>query len=243
MTLASISQTGISQSTIRGPRGRFVPQARTVEFFDDFLTLNMVATTTAVVSTWDLTLGTSAGVACGDGAGGSVVITPDGTVDRETILQMNSEWIPTMATDKRVMFETRLAHGVAASAEIFVGLCVKGTALGNLIATPQGVDHAGFWTEGAAGTGSILCGYGIDDDVQVDTGVDLADDEFVTLGFEYGPHVGTNVWKFYVNGNLVTTQTDTRIPAEEMTVLVGVRNGTAASHDLTIDYVYALADL
>jgi len=238
MALASLSQTGISQSTIRGPRGVFVPQTRTFEMLDDFITSS--ASATAGVSTWDATTPTGATIPHADGAGGGIALTNDGTDDDETMIELNNEFI-LPSTTKRLMFETRLKTNTIATAEIFAGLTVAGTGLGNGTATPQATDHVGFFTETDS---AIDCGYSDGStQTQVDTGSVLVADTYVTLGFEFGPHLAANTWKFYVDGDLATTQTATTIPNQEMTILLGCRNGTDSAHILTIQYVYLLIDL
>ena len=238
MTLAAISASGVSQSAIRGPRGFFVPTTRTIEYLDQFT--HSTFSNTADAGTYDVTLATGGTIALGDEHGGSVVVTNDGDDDDECIFEMNGEWI-LPATTKRLMFETRLKTDTIATAEIFAGLTVAGTGIGNGAATPQATDHVGFFTETDS---SIDCGYSDGStQTQVDTGSDLVADTYVTLGFEFGPHIGDNNWRFYVDGDLKTTQTATTIPNQEMTVLFGCRNGAASAHILTVDYVYLLADL
>ncbi|MCV9940913.1 hypothetical protein OIU35_31570 [Boseaceae bacterium BT-24-1] len=65
-----------------------------------------------------------------------------------------------------------------------------------------------------------------------------ASDTFATIGISYDPDAG--VVSAYLNDVVVLRQsTLTNMPIVDLTLAVGVRNGTAAARTLTVDYVMA----
>ena len=185
---------------------------------------------------WTITpveLGTgNAAEAIADAAGGVLLITNDDAEDDSVEMQLVGESI-ILAAGKPVVFLARIKVDDAAESDLFVGLSETdtdipaGTNNGVLFQNDDGDVNLDFGCRAAA-AGSLL-----------DTGVDLADDTWIVVGFRYDGY-GT-VTPFYstdATGKNVTelTAVTTNIPTTEMRISLGVRNGEAAIKNLSVDY-------
>ena len=203
-----------------------------VTYMDDFTGIALDTT-----NDWTVVKDSGATVAIGaDTLNGVVVITSAATTDDDGGSIQGNE-IFKVQTDKSIWFETKLKCNDADQTDICVGLTV------NFATNPEAMltaaDRIVFQVDD--GNASILCKTEKNGtETSTDSGIDLADDTYVTLGFWAN---STGEVQFFVNRNLVATHTTNIVDDEELTVaamsLSGSATGTRAT---TIDYLFCAAD-
>lgn len=167
-------------------------------------------------------------IATSDAKGGVLVVTPDSDDNDSCELQGNEIFLP--AATKDVWFETRVKLADATQSELIAGLSITDTdiigSLPNgciLFTKSDGDAEFSVVTKTAAGSTTTA------------TGVDMVAATFVNLGF----HIVSNTKvEFYIDGALVATHT-TYIPAEELALSLGVKNGEGAAKVMSIDWIAA----
>lgn len=200
------------------------------ELFDDYTGVALDST-----NAWTVVKdsGASAGIGA-DVVGGVLDLTSAATTDDDgASVQGNEIFLP--AAGKSVWFETRLQCNDADQTDICAGLTV------NFATNPEAMltaaDRIVFQVDD--GNASILCKTESGGtETSTDSGIDLEDDTYVTLGFLVS---GTGSVEFYVNHKLVATHT-TDIPATELAVAAMSVSGSATGTRRTrIDYLFAAA--
>ncbi len=200
------------------------------ELFDDFTNVALDST-----NAWTVVKdsGASAGIGA-DVVGGVLDLTSTATTDDDgASVQGNEIFLP--AADKSIWFETRLQCNDADQTDICAGFTV------NFVTNPEAMltaaDRICFQVND--GNASILCKTEAGGtETSTDSGVDLADDTYVTLSIRV---IGTGQVGFYINHKLVATHT-TNIPATELTVGAMSLSGSASGTRRTrIDYLFAAA--
>lgn len=211
---------------------REMPIGINTDFFvlmDDFTGIAIDTT-----NDWTVVKDTGAAVAIvADTVGGEVALTSTATTDNDGASIQGNE-IFAVAVGKDIFFQTRLKCNDADQTDICAGLTV------NFATNPEAMltaaDRIVFQVDD--GNASILCKTEKNGtETSTDSGVDLADDTYVTLAFSVN---STGSVQFFVNGSLVATHT-TNIPDDEnLTVaamsLSGSASGTRAT---TLDYLIA----
>ena len=198
---------------------------------DDFTGIALDST-----SDWTVVKDSSATAALGaDAESGTLVLTSQATTDNDGASVQGNE-IFALSTSRDVWFETKVkvADSEGSAIELCVGLTV------NFATNPEAMltaaDRIVFQVDD--GDTNIDCVTEKDGTATTtDSGVDIADDTYVTLGF----HVkGTGSVEFFVNRNLVATHTDNIPDDENLAIgameLSGSATGTKAA---TIDYLFA----
>lgn len=200
------------------------------QLFDDFTNVALDST-----NAWTVVKdsGASAGIGA-DVVGGVLDLTSTATTDDDgASVQGNEIFLP--AADKSVWFETRLQCNDADQTDICAGLTV------NFATNPEAMltaaDRIVFQVDD--GNASILCKTESGGtETSTDSGIDLEDDTYVTLGFLVS---GTGSVGFYINHKLVATHT-TNIPATELAAAAMSLSGSASGTRRTrIDYLFAAA--
>ena len=213
---------------------REMPISINPDFFviqDDFLGVALDST-----NDWTVVKDSSATAALGaDAESGTLVLTSQATTDNDGASVQGNE-IFALSTSRDVWFETKLKVGDSEGSAI--DLCVGLTV--NFATNPEAMltaaDRIVFQVDD--GDTNIDCVTEKDGTATTtDSGVDIADDTYVTLGF----HVkGTGSVEFFVNRNLVATHTDNIPDDENLAIgameLSGSATGTKSA---TIDYLFA----
>jgi hypothetical protein len=201
------------------------PYAYRIE--DDFFRYNAADYTITTVETG------SATETIADAAGGVLEIK-NGTADDDSDeLQLVGESV-ILAAGKPVIFLAKIKVDDALQSDLFIGLSATdtdilgGTDNGVLFQKDDGDANLDFGCRAAA-AGSLS-----------DTGVDLADDTWIVVGFEWDGY--GKVTPFYstdVSGKNATelTAVIANIPSTEMRISFGVRNGEAVAKTLSLDYI------
>ena len=200
------------------------------ELFDDFVKVAVDDD-----DDWTVIKDTNATANVGaDVVGGVLDLTSEATTDDNgASVQGNEIFLP--AADKSVWFETRLQCNDADQTDICVGLTV------NFATNPEAMltaaDRIVFQVDD--GNASILCKTEASGtETSTDSGIDLVDDTYVTLGFLV---TGTGLVEFYINHKLVAQHT-TNIPATELAAAAMSLSGSATGTRRTrIDYLFAAA--
>lgn len=202
-----------------------------IVFWDDF-------TGVAVDSTNDWTVVKDAGAAvtiAADTVGGELLLTSAATTDNDGASVQGNE-IFKAASGKNIWFEARVKVADADQQDVYVGLTV------NFATNPEAVltaaDRIGFQIDDD--NASILCKTEAGGtETSTDSGVDAADDTYVTLGIMVR---GTTAVEFYINRALVATHT-TNITTTELTpALFSLSGNGTGTKVLTADYVYVAAN-
>ena len=202
-----------------------------VVYMDDFTGVALDNT-----NDWTVVKDSSATAALGaDAERGTLVLTSQATTDNDGASVQGNE-IFALSTSRDVWFETKLKVGDSEGSAI--DLCVGLTV--NFATNPEAMltaaDRIVFQVDD--GDTNIDCVTEKDGTATTtDSGVDIADDTYVTLGF----HVkGTGSVEFFVNRNLVATHTDNIPDDENLAIgameLSGSATGTKSA---TIDYLFA----
>jgi hypothetical protein len=201
--------------------------------FDDFTKSVNDAT-----NNWIIVKDASATVLMGTGdvENGVMTITSNATTDDDGGSFQRAETIFLCKSGKQLWFEARVKASDADQHDMFVGLADNfGTDPEAVVA--EGVARVGF--EILDGDASILTS--IDDDTattgKLDTGIDMADDTYVRLGFRTD---GGSV-RFYVDRALVATRS---IPSAIAAVTLGpvvfnLSGNATGTHSAKCDYIFA----
>lgn len=209
---------------------REMPMAINPDYFvvvDDFTGIAIDTT-----NDWtELKDGTASVAIVADTVGGEVALTSTATTDNDGASIQGNE-IFAVTADKDIFFQTRIKCNDADQTDICVGLTV------NFATNPEAMlaatDRIVFQVDD--GDASILCKTEKNGtETSTDSGVDLADDTYIVLGFSVN---GTGSVTFYINGKQVAQHT-TNIPDDENLALAamsisGSASGTRAT---TLDYI------
>ncbi|MDP6880084.1 MAG: hypothetical protein QGF15_04380 [Alteromonas macleodii] len=201
-----------------------------VTFMDDFTGIALDTT-----NDWTVVKDSSATAALGaDAESGTLVLTSQATTDDDGSSVQGNE-IFAVESGRDIWFETRIKVGDSEGSAI--DLCVGLTV--NFATNPEAMltaaDRIVFQVDD--GDTNIDCITEKDGTATTtDSGVDIADDTYVKLGF----HVTDDAKvEFFVNRNLVATHTDNIPDDENMTIgameLSGSATGTKSA---TIDYLF-----
>jgi len=182
---------------------------------------------------WTVVKDASASVSIvADTVGGEVALTSAATTDNDGASIQGNE-VFSVDADKVLYFQTRVKCNDADQTDICVGLTV------NFATNPEAMltaaDRIVFQVDD--GDASILCKTEKGGtETSTDSGVDLADDTYVVLGFQVE---GTGVVTFFVNGRQVAQHTANIPDTENMALaamsLSGSASGTRAT---TLDYIF-----
>ncbi len=198
--------------------------------FDDFAMIALDAT-----NDWTVVKDAGAAVAiAADTAGGVLTITSANTTDNDGgSIQGNEIFLP--AAGREIWFETRIKSSLVAQNDIFVGLTE------NFATDPEAVltasNRIGLQVNDE--DASVLCKTEkTDTETSTDSGVDLVNDTYVTLGFHV---INTDTVEFYVDRKLVATHA-ANIPTTELAPAIFSLSGSATGQRiLSCDYVMVVA--
>ena len=245
--ISSLNQYGAQRAPISAPFGGktgsnafLVPQSkRHVEIFDDFIHTS-VCVAAAGEGQWDITISSGSTVQPTDEHGGGMFFNLDGGDDDAAALHSPGEWL-LMDLDKSFAFETRVKNALL-TGSMFFGFTTVATQ-GDANATLLGVDHCGFHLDGTA---NIEFGYSDGTTAtDADTGVDLVADTYTTLGFTYD--AVSRKMRSYVDGVFCTESTPTSgtapLPNTEVRPMIAVKAEGTTQPDMTVDYIYVVAEL
>lgn len=209
------------------------PIATDVLFEEDFLK-GPVASSTDDAATFDL-VGTSATLALADDELNGVGTLTSNSTNQAFLVQNGEPY--KLEAGKLQIFETRVNLTDADGMSFFAGLCITNANpfSGSL------TDYVGFFTT----NGSIMVGCGKDNnnvpgsgtsgETDVDSGVDFADDTWVTL--QAAIH-GTDYVNFYVDGAFVAKIATNLPDNENLTVEIGA---VGSAEVVDIDYAKVIA--
>lgn len=151
----------------------------------------------------------------------------------------------------RIWFEARVAFGSITDCAYFIGLMEEASAANNWMTDDDGVmadkDHVGFHSLTATPS-SLDIAYTLSGQTDgTTTGAQTLTASLTTwvkLGFKYDPQWGSDgELRFYVNGTEYVAGRVTDIDAsnfpdgEEMSPILGLKNGTAAVRNLYCDWI------
>lgn len=209
---------------------REMPMSINPDYFvvvDDFTGIAIDTT-----NDWTEVKDTGASVAIvADTVGGELALTSAATTDNDGASIQGNE-VFAVTADKDIFFQTRIKCNDADQTDICVGLTV------NFATNPEAMlaaaDRIVFQVDD--GDASINC---ITEKngtaTTTDSGVDLADDTYVVLGFSVN---STGSVTFYVNGQQVAQHT-TNIPDDENLTLaaMSVSGSASGTRATTLDYI------
>lgn len=159
---------------------------------------------------------------------GCLTITTNNKTGDIESLQLNGAPF-TPGSTARVYFEARVKFTTATTSKMLIGMCARGGA--RYTASGGGF----FFRKDADAHLDAVSELSTSEDAQ-DTTVDLVDDTYVVLGILY--ELGSSV-KFYVNGTLKITVTDTNdiVTGVDLVPTLEVWANTSAVSTMTVDYV------
>jgi hypothetical protein len=195
---------------------------------NDFLVAQDYAAADWVINTTEGGSGNASEALAADELNGALVLTNDDADADSDSLQLTEEsYKPT--SGKRLWFETKCKVSDADDVEMLIGLCITDT-------TPLDASNRINFRI-VEGNASIMCQADstADSAVSTDSGVDAADNTYVTLGFYWD---GKNKVEYFVNRELVATTTSGIPTAENLCVTMYIENGAAGGDTLTVDYIY-----
>jgi len=200
-----------------------------VTFFDDFLS----DSTDDSVDTWTIVKDTGASVAPEpDELNGGVELKSTATTDDDGASIQLTDEVFALESGKKLWYEAKFKVSDADQMDVFAGLCE------NFATNPEACltssNRVGFQIDD--GGASILCkSESGDTETSNDSGVDAADDTYVTVGFKFD---GGSSVEFYVNRALVATHT-TNIPTANLTVaFMEVSGDASGTKEMVADYVF-----
>jgi hypothetical protein len=196
-------------------------------YFNDFLVAQDYAASDWVVTTTEAGAGSATEALAADERSGALLLTND-DADNDLDSLQSTEEFASLTSGKKLWMEFKVKLSDATESDFFMGLGITDT-------TPLDTsDRVGFQKDD--GNASILCKTEKDStETSNDSGVDFADDTYVTLGFYYD---GGSSVEFYVNRAKVATHT-TNVPDDEnLAITMHIQNGEAAAKTLTVDYIY-----
>lgn len=171
-------------------------------------------------------------VVADDAHGGVLAITTNDADNDMVQIQLNGEGFA-LASGRQLVFKTRLKLDSVSNGDIFAGLAIANT---DVLAGVT--DSIGFRIPDADGNLDTVAEKD-STETTADSGEDLSDDTFVTLTIDID---GTNRADFYV-GNKAVANVSTNLPDDEaLSPCFQVRNASAATSTLSIDYVRVAGD-
>jgi hypothetical protein len=203
-----------------------------VSYMDDFTGVALDST-----NDWTVVKDSGATVAIvADTVNGEVAITSTATTDDDGGSLQGNE-VFAVQTDKSIWFETRIKCNDADQTDLCFGLTV------NFATNPEAMltaaDRIVFQVND--GNASILCKTEKNGtETSTDSGIDLADDTYVRLGFWAN---STGSVQFFIDRQLVATHT-TNIPDDENLTIgaMSVSGSATGTRVTTIDYLFCAAD-
>jgi len=236
---------GINQSVITGTgNGRLVPAERNIEIFDDFVhsSYPTLAATPAAEGAWSATMTTGGAIVPLAGTGGWITLDSDGTDDDEILLHSDTTFF-TPVLGKKFRFEIR-GNATRTDGSFFFGFGAVVGTLGDANATILAANHVGFNIPEVA---SVSFANGnVTTQVTTDTTIDHVATTNAVYTFEYD---GDDTIRAWIDDTLRVTHRNVRVSATPtlpnlgLKVLVGQRNGSGASCDFDIDYIYAYVEM
>jgi len=224
---------------------------RDISYYDDFLEGGFKVdaallnesdpsskfSTIANSGVWLVTFDVAPTIVIADGEpGGVLVITTGSNANDFVSCQMNGEaWAVTSLKD--IYYEIRMKLADSNDTRWIVGLCstdVAGTTIGPILDSIDGEGSMiGFVqnTDTGEDIGCILQNGGTG--TTTDSGVDVSNDTFVTLGLHVRSNVGV---EYFVNGTSVADVTANVPDADAVTLSMEVHSPTASS-TLEVDYL------
>lgn len=193
-------------------------------FFDDF--------NVYTAGNWTVTKTGTGTQALADGDGG-LLLTTNSAADNDAVFNQLTKEGFLLETGKRTFFKARFKVSDATQSDVQLGLIITDTSPldatdGIYFQKDDGDTHIDLYVRKDATTGS---------DSVADI-AELADDTFITLGFEYD---GKETVIAYVN-DVLTAKLDassTYLPDVALTVSFGIQNGEAVAKSMTLDYIFA----
>ena len=166
-----------------------------------------------------------------DRVGGWIQLLPAAVEDQGVQMQSDGEmFLP--AANRDIHFGIRIESLDVTENDIFVGLSITN---GTLITAPA-ADLIGFWTHDGDANLDFQCQATAQAAGAVDTGVNLADNTAIELGFFVN---GITSVHSYINGVEDTTaqvNVAAQIPITELALSFAVLTGEIAANDLKIDW-------
>jgi hypothetical protein len=189
---------------------------------------------------WTYTAVTGSGAVVADTIDGWYQITGSGADNTGAAIQGNEVWAA--QANKKIFFETRLVSSDADQMDVFVGLCVNGTA-GTTVPFDT-ANQIGFLISDGNASINAVCDSG-GTETSTDTGIDMADGSVsgstITnsrrLGFVVS---GTGMVEFYVD-RVKKATTTTNIPTTELTVWFAAIAGEAVANTAAVDYLLTVS--
>ena len=212
-----------------------------VVYFDDFTGVALDNT-----NDWTVVKDSSATAALGaDAESGTLVLTSEATTDNDGASVQGNEIfkIATGDSGRDIWFETKLKVGDSegSAIELCVGLTV------NFATNPEAMltaaDRIVFQVDD--GDTNIDCVTEKDGTATTtDSGVDIADDTYVTLSFKVsGKNKSAAVVEFFVNRALVATHTANIPDDENLTIgVMELSRSATGTKSATVDYLFAAQD-
>lgn len=168
-----------------------------------------------------------------DADGGAIVMSSQATTDDSGTSIQEVQQTRSLSSGKRAWFKARFKSSDADQQQIFVGLSVAFAT--NPEAVLSAADRIGFQVDD--GNASIICKSEKNStESSTDSGVDLADDTYVTVGFYWD---GSSTAKFFVNDALVATHTSNNPDDVQLGVALFQLSGDdSGTKSMTVDYAY-----
>jgi hypothetical protein len=197
-------------------------------FLDDFFQYKQVSTDeSGYIATIVQAGAGDAAITSTDLAGGVLKIVNDAADDDSVELQWNAENFKAVA-NKPLWFETRVKVSDATQSDLTIGLCITDTSL--ITAMSDGI----YFRKNDGDAKILTLTEKNATETQTDTGLTMADDTWVKLGFFWD---GSASVFFYVDGVLKATHTTNIVDDEELAVSIAFRNGEAVAKTAYVDYV------
>lgn len=199
-----------------------------ISYFNDFLVAQDYAAGDWVITTTEGGAGDATEALAADEIGGALLITND-DADNDSDELQHTEEVWKLASGKRVWFETRVKVSDATQSDLFVGLSITDTTVIDGV-----TDSVGFRKDDGDANIDVVSEKDSTETL-TDSGVDLADNTYVKLGFYWD---GQDSVEFFVNRAKVATHTTNNPDDENLCVTLALQNGEAAAKTMTVDYIY-----
>jgi hypothetical protein len=195
-----------------------------ITYFNDFLDYVAGDWTSTVTGTGTSTLSTAL-------VGGNLVIANSASNGDAVYSQLKGTGFK-YQSGKRLAFKARFKVDDATNAALIVGLQEVDT-------TPLDVNNGIAFYKAAAST--QMTGAVEASNTQSSTNIlTMASDTYVSVAFAYDPKRNAVLW--FKDDILLGSAALTHAPSSNLTVSIGVQNGTAAARTLTVDYVLAMQE-